>query len=443
MRFSSVAAVGFSAAILTVIVGCTNNPEGAQTVPIGGSARRDNGRQSLSFSRRPSVMDHLVHSFGGVGDGTFPATKLLNFNGKLYGTTESGGKYGKGTMFAITPAGIETVLYSFGHKASDGAEPAAGVINVGSKLYGTTESGGKYGDGTVFRIAPSGTETVLYSFGGFSTDGSKPVAGLTNVNGTMYGTTLQGGAYGYGTVFTVTPSGHESVLYSFGRVFGDGAEPAARLINVNGILYGTTEDGGSGGSGCYTYTCGTVYSITTSGRETVLHSFANTPDGAFPQAELLNLNGTLYGTTYGGGLYHRGTVFSIDASGTESVVYSFQGDCSCAPNPNDAAEPASPLLNVSGTLYGTTTGGGVWPCPVADGACGTVFSISTSGSETVIYSFGGRGNLGHPDGSNPTAALIDVNGALYGTTYNGGAYQCRVRHSQPGCGTVFKITEMP
>ena len=385
-----------------------------------------------------TVTESIVRSFGPKKDGVWPAAKLLNFSGTLYGTTVYGGTHNDGTVFAITPSGNETILHKFGG-AKDGAHPAADLINVHGKLYGTTMNGGTYGEGTVFRITPSGSETVIYSFGAVPGDGLDPAAGLIKLHGTLYGTTPYGGAYtcyggfGCGTVFSITQSGSEKVLYSFRGMPGDGSRSVARLISVKGTLYGTTAYGGSGGSACYDANtgCGTVFSVATTGEETVLHSFTGGANGVNPEAELLNVNGTMYGTTY----YAGGAVFSIDASRKFQVLHDFTGN----EGTHDGAYPSAPLLNVNGTLYGTTTSGGNYHCGTGFGTCGTVFSITPSGSETVVYSFAGRGNLGHPDGSNPTAGLININGTLYGTTENGGRYPCKVVRTKVGCGTLFKI----
>jgi len=201
---------------------------------------------------------------------------------------------------------------------------------------------------------------VLYSFKGG--DGSSPYAGLLNVKGTLYGTTYDGGASNYGTVFSITTSGTETVLHSFKGGSGDGESPLAGLINVKGTLYGTTFTGGVDGFD------GTVFKITPSGTETLLYSFkGNTGtalDGERPQAGLINLKGTLYGTTYNGGASNYGTVFSITTSGTETVLYSFKGGS------GDGESPLAGLINVKGTLYGTTLEGG------ASRGYGTVFSIT-------------------------------------------------------------------
>jgi uncharacterized repeat protein (TIGR03803 family) len=244
--------------------------------------------------------------------------------------------------------------------------------------------------------------SVLYDFGGVRGDGSSPEASMIDVRGTLYGTTAQGGAYKRGTVFSVTTSGTEKVLHSFGSG-NDGGNPVASLVNVGGTLYGTTENGGA--YTCGNLKCGTVFSITRSGTEKVLLSFSGS-NGAFPVASLVNVGGTLYGTTEDGGAYKRGTVFSVTTSGTESVVYSFKG----AP---DGAFPAAGLVDVDGTLYGTTTLGGA-NCGSGFG-CGTVFSITTGGSENVLHSFGNG-----TDGRLPTAGLVNVRGTLYGATSSGG-----------------------
>lgn len=278
-------------------------------------------------------------------------------------------------------------------------------------LYGTSSQGGAYGGGTVFSISTSGKERVLYSFGGSTGDGAFPEAEMINVEGTLYGTTLKGGAVGQGTVFAVTRSGKETLLHSFGGS-GDGTEPMAGLINVNDALYGTTSGGG-------TQYAGTAFAITPQGKETVLHSFGASGDGQGPFAGLINANGTLYGTTSGGGKFGGGTVFAITTSGNESVVYSFGDDYL----KKDGTYPAARLIKVGTKLYGTTYEGGVENN-------GTVFATTMRGNETVLHIFGGEGY----DGANPQAGLINVGGVLYGTTYKGGV------GNYCNCGTVFAIT---
>jgi uncharacterized repeat protein (TIGR03803 family) len=153
------------------------------------------------------------------------------------------------------------MLHSFGGD-SDGSHPTAGLVDVNGTLYGTTTEGGAYGDGTVFSISTSGTENVLYSFGKGS-DGQDPEAALISVNGTFYGTTNSGGVAGDGTVFSLRPSTRkEHVLHSFGEGT-DGKNPASSMVDFNGTLYGTTPLGGSGAhGGCdYDNPCGTVFAL--------------------------------------------------------------------------------------------------------------------------------------------------------------------------------------
>jgi uncharacterized repeat protein (TIGR03803 family) len=361
---------------------------------------------------------------------------LTYLKGTLYGTTSEGGASGCfrdagcGTVYSITPSGTETVLHSFkGRK--DGSNPYARLVVRNGTLYGTTRLRGgscvrPYSScGAVFSITPSGHETVLYGFAG-PPDGSSPEARLLNVNGTFYGTTDEGGSVGTycprgcGTVFSITPGGKEKVLYSF-RNGTDGAFPNAGLIDVNGTLYGTTSEGGGGGA----YGDGTVFSITLGGKETVLHSFAGSPaDGADPEAGLTNVSGTLYGTTWSGGATCTfisggcGTVFKITTAGTETVLHRFFANSTSSP---DGANPKAGLLNVNGTLYGTTYQGGAF--------AGTVFSTTLSGNVTVLHYFGAGGS--RPDGAYPMSGLSYVNGTFYGTTMFGGAYND---------GTVYSIT---
>jgi uncharacterized repeat protein (TIGR03803 family) len=313
-------------------------------------------------------------------------------------------------------AGAEkfSVLYSF-KGPPDGQLPDAALIDLGGTLYGTTEEGGAHGYGTVFSLTPAGAETVLYSFKG-GADGVSPNPGLINVGGVLYGTTYGGGLNNCGTVFTVTPAGAENVLYAF-NCSQDGEGPQAGLIDVGGTLYGTNSDGGTGNSG-------TVFKVTNAGKETVLHAFGTGVDGIYPEAGLINVGGTLYGTTVEGGANNLGTVFQISPAGAEKVLYSFQA----AP---DANSPVAPLLNVGGTLYGTAAGYGNSFQKRANNY-GAVFAITLQGQETVLYSF-----KGPPDGMFPEAGLITVKGNLYGTTAGGGeGKNCGNLY----CGTIFKLT---
>jgi uncharacterized repeat protein (TIGR03803 family) len=276
-----------------------------------------------------------------------------------------------------------SVLYSF-MGTPDGELPDAALINVGGTLYGTTLRGGANNYGSVFTITPAGAESVLYSFVS-GADGAFPEASLTNVDGALYGTTNLGGVNECGTVFKVTAAGAETVLYAFKCEPNDGDGPEASLINVGGALYGTTYAGGTADRG-------TVFKVTRSGKETVLHSFGGTGDGQYPEAGLINVDGTLYGTTAEGGANDLGTVFAVTPAGVESVLYAFKSG-------SDANTPVAPLLDVGGTLYGTSEFGGGNLCEKETTSCGAVFTVTLKGVEKVLYSF-----LGRP----PAAELLKI-----------------------------------
>jgi uncharacterized repeat protein (TIGR03803 family) len=376
-----------------VVAGCNSNGAVPQAL------------SSMTHTIRAASSYQVLYSFGGGPDGANPLASLVDVNGMLYGTTGSGGTDNQGTVFSITTSGAEQVLHRF-TAYPDGWRPVAGLIDVDGTLYGTTYYGGAHGGGSAFSITTAGVEHELYGFGRNSHDGWGPVAGLLEVNGTFYGTTLHGGGISLGTVFSLSAAGKEHVLHSFGSDY-DGVNPEASLVDVKGKLYGTTQSGGT-----YFDLDGTVFTITTWGREHVLYNFVAHPEGTHPEASLLDVDGTLYGTTHAGGKHRSGTVFSVTTAGTEQVVHSFG-------SAGDGAAPTASLIEVNGMLYGTTRSGGSY-------GRGTIFSISTSGTETVLHSFG-QG----PDGVHPEASLIDVNGTLYGTTYSGGTH---------GCGTVFALS---
>jgi uncharacterized repeat protein (TIGR03803 family) len=332
-------------------------------------------------------------------------------------------------VYELSANGTETVLHSFAGPPADGATPGAGLVRDGAgNLYGTTVYGGAfgYGDGTVFEVSASGAETVLYDFGQSSSDGVLPQGGLVrDAVGNLYGTTTDGGASGDGTVFRLSPTGKETVLESFD--ISDGWSPQGNLIDGTGGLIGATLQGG-GGSACL-HGCGTVFMVDEAGQETVLYSFAGAPaDGADPTGSLLRDGaGNLYGTTAYGGQDTAcdfsngtgcGTVFKLTPSGQETVLHGFSGGAG-------GAGPAAGLVEDSkGNLYGAAGFGGDRTC--ASGGCGVVFELSPTGKEKVLYTFTGPPSVGN----GPGALLLSGN-AFYGTTGEGGAYNC---------GTIFRIT---
>ena len=301
----------------------------------------------------------------------------------------------------------ETLFYSFA-PSPDGASPMAPlIIDAKGNFYGTTLNGGANSYGTVFKITSAGVETVLHNFPADSTDGALPEAGLViDSNGNLYGTTSSGGAHGVGIVFKIDTSGTETVLYNFAGGHDGGIPYGNLVLDSSGNLYGTTRSGGA-------YYGGTAFELSTSGVETILHSFGHGSDGKFPYAGLVrDSNGNLYGTTANGGTAGLGTVFEITASGTESILHSFTGNSG-----NDGAYPHATLVrDSSGNLYGTTIGGSPG-APIA-------FEISPSGKETVLYVF--------PTGDDAYGGLaLGSNGNLYGTTRNGGTHKV---------GEIFEIT---
>jgi uncharacterized repeat protein (TIGR03803 family) len=270
--------------------------------------------------------------------------------GNLYGTTFIGQAdvgYGYGVVYKVDAAGHATVLHNFTDGA-DGGDPYGGVIlDSKGNVYGTASEGGDSNNGVVFKIDTSGNETVLYSFSG-SADGGSPFGSLIrDAAGNLYGTTNGGGASNAGVVFKLDPSGHESVLYTFSGG-ADGGYPLGGLVRDSaGNFYGTTNGGGASGAGV-------VFKLTPSGQETALYSFTGGADGGYPWwvTPVLDSAGNLYGTTVAGGTANAGVVFKVAPSGQETVLHTFTGGA-------DGGNPeAGVILGPEGQLYGTTAFGG-------------------------------------------------------------------------------------
>ncbi len=272
----------------------------------GGGAGDGHG---TAFELTSGGVEKILHRFSSKS-GKIPAGGLVfNKKGNLYGTAGNGGAYGYGTVFELSSKGLVKFLYSFDPPSGgDGGDPLAVLIfdKVGN-VYGTTSYGGTHSQGTVFELTSGGAEKVLYSFGSQPGDGDAPFAGLVfDKKRNLYGTTALGGTYGYGVVFELTSGGKEKVLYSFGSQSGDGHYPYAGLVlDKNGNLYGTTIYGGANGFGA-------VFELTSGGVEKVLYSFQGSPDGYYPTAGLVfDKSGNLYGTTELGGAFGDGTVFKL------------------------------------------------------------------------------------------------------------------------------------
>lgn len=366
-----------------------------------------------------AATETILHTFTcSSTDGCGPAGGLtIDSIGNLYGTTFQGGAYGQGVVFELNPFGKLTVLHSFSNQAGDGTYPFAGVVlDSQGNLWGTTSYGGTYNRGIVFELTPAGTESFIYSFTG-GTDGGGPMTGLVLDNqGNLFGTTYQEGGNGCGSVFKLVPSTHAlTTLYAF-SCGADGSYPTSGVVlGPQGNLYGTTQYGGS-------YGFGTVFMVTESGKETVVHSFTPTGrDGFYPYGGVFaDLSGNLYGGTQYGGAIGIGAIFEVTAGGTESILHSFKGG---ADGINLAFAGYDRVLTVDkkGNLYGVTGAGGT-------SDLGTVFRVTPGGIEKTLHSFADDGN----DGYYPNAGLaLDSTGKVYGTTSNGGS---------ANAGTVFTIT---
>jgi uncharacterized repeat protein (TIGR03803 family) len=368
-----------------------------------------------------------IYSFQAEPDGRNPLARLTPLDGALYGTTSAGGRgcglQRCGTIYKITTTGTETVVYRF-RGDPDGATPLAELTAVKQTLYGTTFKGGTHcvrktagGCGVVFAINTSGMERVLHRFIG-TPDGAYPQGPLTLVNGRLYGTTTAGGAKcadqqnGCGIVYSIDTSGKEHVLYRF-KGMPDGVSPSGNLVLLNGILYGTTYGGGAHGGG-------TVFAITPSGRERILYSSKGIYD-MFGPSGLVAMAGILYGASYGGDKHNGGTVYAVTTSGKERLLHDFGGTI------QNGQSPVGSLIVDKDLLYGTTSYGGLYL------ESGVIYAVSSSRGFHVVYRF-----KAPPDGTHPEAGLTEAGGALYGTTYSGGR-GCYHYGCEGGYGTVFRL----
>jgi uncharacterized repeat protein (TIGR03803 family) len=390
-------------------------------------------------------LSRLLHSFGGPPDaeGLVVSKLALDTEGNLYGTTAEGGTVsadypnGAGVVYKLDSSGNESVLYRFTGSGGDGASPQAGVVlDAEGNLYGSTYYGGDLvcgasaGCGTIFKLDTTGHETVLYSFHGGTGDGANPSGDLVlDAQGNIYGTTHAGAGYNVGTIFKLTKSGAESLLYQF-ICCDNGEGPKGLIMDSDGDLYGTTAFGG-GGSGpkdaCGDFGCGVLYKLSASGTLTKLHAFSfNSGDGAVPNAELLmDAQGDIYGTTRAGGATIKsrseggGIVFEIDPQGNETILHQF-----CAPPdptscPNGVWPTAGLTMDRAGDLYGTTSSG--------NSNNGTVFLLDAARNYSILYDFRRAfGGAYLPS----TQVVFDPQGNMYLVTASGGS---------DNSGTVFAL----
>jgi uncharacterized repeat protein (TIGR03803 family) len=369
--------------------------------------------------------ESVLLNFGGTsGSSPYFGNLIQASDGNFYGTTQLGGGGGCvggtcGTVYKVSPTGSFTLLHAFTNALSDGATPYSGVIQgTDGDFYGMTYYGGANNTGVIYKVTASGVFTLLHSFAS-ATDGGKPSSNLVQgTDGNFYGTAQLGGANNDGTIFEMTPGGVFTVLHSFAGT--DGAAPSAALVQAtDGNFYGTTVEYGTGCAPAPSG-CGTIFKITSGGTFTLLHSLSGSTDGKFPNTALVEgADGNFYGTSYIGGVNNQGTLYRISPSGTYALLHSFSGTAS------DGNGPLGGLvLGSDGNFYGTASATGTK-------FNGTVFSIGTSGAFTLLHSFTGAPS----DGNFPNAGVVQgADGNFYGTTYEGGA-----NGGATGIGTVYKL----
>ena len=400
----------------------------------------------------------VLYDFESIPDGQLPVAGMLERNGVLYGTTQEGGSYNvetpSGTVFSVDiSSGKETVLHTFDgfFTGPDGAFPSSSLVaDSAGNLYGTTIGGGsnhtgtcyEQGCGIIFKMSPTGVETILYTFTG-GADGLAPNGLIFDSLGNLYGSARWGGQGSQngeccGTIFKLARNGTFTTLYTFPGGASGEAPAGSLVLDKSGNLYGATSFGGNT-SACIMSTsagCGVLFKIDTIGNETVLYTFTGGADGAGPNGSLLrDSKGNLYGTAFSGGnpacnnssFYYPGcgVVFELTASGTQKVLHAFRSAKGDGANPDSG-------LSTDGTanLFSTTMFGGTYND-------GTVIQLNAKGV-TLLHSF-----KAYSDGWLPQGGVIrDATGNLYGTTA-GNNLGCPNGYNKGNCGTVFRIIAPP
>jgi len=406
---------------ITACAGQSGGPSIPARIPGGGfalSAPRDsNSPTRAALSPEATFTPTALRN---------PRGRLLLVKGVLYGALENAGQYNDGAVFSYDPAsGVESTFFSL---FNYGEHPNALVATDGN-IYGTTYRTRRTSAGEIFGISQSdGKLQTAYAFSTASGSPAYPAEGLLyrqeQSGGTFFGTSYGGGTASCfcGTIYSdqlsADGTSHKVVtLYSF-QDGPDGQGPRSRLINPAGsILYGTASQGGTFGGRCGHFGCGTVFAFDTSTKkETTLYQFQSENDAGYPEGELFDLNGNLYGLA-GGGSSQGGALFRVNATtGAEQVVHDFGSYNGDGIGPNDGS-----LIYVDGLFYGVTSAGGNGE------SRGTVFSFNPdSGEEKIVCSFGNK-----PDASSPVGGLTEYNGELYGITQFGGAN---------GDGAIFEVS---
>lgn len=360
------------------------------------------------FKMSPAGAMTIVRHLNSVQDGAYPRGELIKgFDGNFYGVTSGGGANTYGTIFKLTPAGVYTVLRHLSY-AADGTNPRGHLVQgKDSAFYGMTYGGGSLGYGTIFKITATGTYTVLRHMNR-PTDGGQSYGSLVEgSDGNLYGMAYSGGTFGYGTIFKITKAGVFTVLRHLNST-ADGAYPQGDLVQgTDGNLYGSCYSGGTFGNG-------TIFKITKAGIYTVLRNLSASIDGGNPFGNLYqNADGVLYGMNRTGGGSTAGTAFKITTAGVFTVLHSF------VPTTEGGTPNAGFAKGTDGNFYGMTSAGGTY-------GGGTAFRMTSTGTVIVLAHFNGAKN-----GNIPQESLVKGrDSAYYGTTSSGGAY---------GHGTIFKI----
>jgi uncharacterized repeat protein (TIGR03803 family) len=380
----------------------------------------------------------ILHSFSALNNGTnqdgaHPAAGLVLSGGVLCGSAVNGGSPGAGTVFYTAPDASSFNTFRSFANMPDAANPQGDLVASGSRLFGTSFAGGTNDVGMVFVGQTNGAVSHICDFTTVNADtatnatGACPEAGVIMLSSgsVLFGAASAGGFFANGVIFSVTTNGAaSSMLHTFNVLDSntgtntDGTAPLGALALSGSTLYGTTSAGGAGGNG-------TVFFVGTNGNNfTTLYSFTamdpvtgTNTDGAIPCGGLVLANGVLYGTTTAGGFGESGAIFSITTNGSGfTVLHHFTPVDPTTRTNTDGVKPVANLLLAGGTLYGTATAGG-------SDASGTVFSVSTNGSQfQTLYNFSAVNfsNGTNADGATPDGDLVQVGTSLYGTTYTGG-----------------------
>ena len=372
-----------------------------------------------------------LYSFQGPSseDAEYPWGALFrDSDGNLYGTSIQGGADNFGAVFKVTPSGQESVLYSFSW--GSGANPISGIMGgKNGDLYGTTTNYAR-GNGSWFELTPSGSQMIIHPFWPNS-EGAVSQSGLIiDKLGNLFGTTNGGGntncdgLKGCGVVFKINPSDEEQVIYSFRGP--EGAYPNDTLaMDTEGNLYGTTYRGGIPND-IFPNGCGVVFKVAPSGSESILYAFkCGTDGGGWVDSPLIaDRRENVYGVNPSGGVSIQGSIFKVTSQGKFVILHTFPGTSGGGWFPTQGV-----TADKFGNLYGVTVYGGT-------AGCGTIYRLSASGTFSTLYNFpcGANGLTQSPNGK----LILDEEGNFYGTTYGGDSILCGI--ADGACGAVFKFT---